>query len=89
MASFRFILFALVLSGASFAIAPSYNDQTLQWQTCPSSLGFLQHTIQCAEVQVPLDYDNPTGADAITVGVTRLPARTPKVWLPGDHIFQL
>ena len=83
MASFRSILFALILFRASSAIAPAYEGQTLKWQTCPSSLGFLQHTIQCAEVQVPLDYDSPIGADAVTVGVTRLPALTPKVWLLG------
>ena len=83
MASFRSILFALILFGASSAIAPAYERQILKWQTCPSSLGILQHTIQCGEVQVPLDHDSPIGADAVTVGVTRLPALTPKVWLLG------
>jgi hypothetical protein len=81
MASFRSILFAFLPFGASSAIAPKYEGQTLKWQTCPASLGFLQHTIQCAEVQVPMEYANATGADTITIGFTRLPARTPKVRL--------
>lgn len=81
MPSKDIITLAFAFLGASItnaAIAPLYESQTLKWRACPASLGFLQHTIECAEVYVPLDYTHADGTENVTIGVTRLPALSPK-----------
>jgi hypothetical protein len=82
MASILVLVISLALVSTSIATAPTYEGQTLKWSNCPVSLGFLQHTIECAEVQVPLDYSNPAKADNLTIGIARLPALQPKVCIP-------
>ncbi|MFI1918612.1 alpha/beta hydrolase [Nocardia sp. NPDC020380] len=44
--------------------------QPLSWTNCPAEMGT---QVQCASVEVPLDWDKPDG-DKITVGLNRLPA---------------
>ncbi len=57
----------LMLLGA----APGWAKGTIQWHGCgPGS----PSNLQCGELSVPLDYDDPHGAK-ITLGFNRLPAQ--------------
>ena len=47
----------------------SFYEQQPDWQDCRSGM-------ECAEVDVPLDYEDPTG-DSITLSVLRVPATDP------------
>jgi pimeloyl-ACP methyl ester carboxylesterase len=52
-------------SGQDKALA-RYYDQAVEWSDC-------RETMQCAEVEVPLDYAHPDG-EAITLSVLKVPA---------------
>ena len=61
---------ALGLSGESGLAAPS--KAKIAWSPCYKQFG----PFECGTVQVPLDYDSPTGT-AISIAVIRLPASDP------------
>lgn len=73
MSSRRRALSTLVaLVAASLALgAANAGAAPLDWQACSYAPGF-----QCADMQAPLDYDQPNGAQ-ITVAVMRHPATDP------------
>lgn len=48
-------------------------QQPIDWQACPAEYGT---AVQCAGVEVPLDWGKPDG-EKITVGIDRLPAQDP------------
>ena len=74
------VLFVLTVIWMSLAGAAGTQAQTpiagLSWEPCPPELsgGAAVPGLECAFLQVPLDYENPAG-EQITIGVTRLPAR--------------
>ncbi len=47
--------------------------QPIAWQACPDQMGA---AVQCADIEVPLDWREPEG-EKITVGIGRLPAADP------------
>ncbi len=54
-----------------FGAAPSRADGTIQWHDCGPEQ---PPNLQCGELSVPLDWDDPHGA-RITLGFNRLPAQ--------------
>jgi len=66
-------------------------EMTLEWTTCPvpesdaATPVAIDPSLECASLQVPLDYDDPTG-EQITIGMNRLPARDPEKRI-GSLIF--
>jgi pimeloyl-ACP methyl ester carboxylesterase len=77
------VLVVLTMIWASFAGAAGTLAQTpvasLEWEPCPAEIsgGTVVPGLDCTFLQVPLDYENPTG-DQITIGLNRLPARDPQ-----------
>ncbi|MFI6999915.1 alpha/beta hydrolase [Nocardia sp. NPDC050175] len=60
----------------------SDNTKPITWGSCPAEYG---NAVQCATVDVPLDWNNP-GGKKIQVGVNRLPATDPARKI-GDLVF--
>ena len=57
---------------ASSTAAPVHNNGSLSWESCPDTLGYSTR-IQCAHLEVPMDWDDPTKGN-VTLGIVRLPA---------------
>ncbi len=67
---------AVVLMAAgcgSGATGTGTAQQPIAWKACPADYGTL---VQCASIEVPLDWDKPDG-QKITVAIDRLPAGDP------------
>src|SRR5215213_7593162 len=52
---------------------------SLAWEPCAAGTGAAAQALglECATLQVPLDYEDPTG-EQISIGMNRLPARNPQ-----------
>ena len=66
------LLYSSVL--ALSALSSAAPTSPVQWSQCPERF---VHGVQCAQMKVPLNWDNPNG-NKITIGLTRLPATKPK-----------
>jgi pimeloyl-ACP methyl ester carboxylesterase len=81
------VLLAVVATPPAGATPESDADQTpglmvpqLSWGSCDQFLGNTNHTpsARCTTVPVPIDYDNPGGAQA-QIAVIRIPATGPRI----------
>ncbi|KAH8801363.1 Alpha/Beta hydrolase protein [Xylogone sp. PMI_703] len=73
------ILPAVLLAGVTTIVASPASgngSSTLHWKDCPSSYGWAPG-LQCAEMEVPLDWDKPCGP-GITLFMNKAPAKDPK-----------
>ena len=75
---------SLLLGAVSFGSAGPVGSRdtqfSLQWGPCPSSNST---TLQCAELQVPIDYSKPTGSQ-VTLAMARIKSGSNQ---PKGHIF--
>ncbi|MFN8664819.1 MAG: alpha/beta hydrolase [Thermomicrobiales bacterium] len=76
----------MLLAGAAGAHAQT-PVASLNWESCPADGGTdaASSGLMCATVPVPLDYDDPDGAQ-ISIGLNLLPARNPEQRI-GSLIF--
>lgn len=59
----------VALSSAAPVTIPSAHIAAIMWSTCPDTI---PAGIECGQLDVPMDYSNPGGAN-ITLAITRLP----------------
>ncbi|MFE3190593.1 alpha/beta hydrolase [Nocardia sp. NPDC059240] len=64
------VLLAAICTACGSSNTTRAAPQPITWKPCPTEYGT---TVQCADIEVPLDWDKPDG-EKITVGIDRLPA---------------
>ncbi|MGW4242296.1 alpha/beta hydrolase [Nocardia sp. NPDC004722] len=67
------VLLAAMCTACGSGATNHPGPQPITWKPCPAEYGT---AVQCADIEVPLDWDKPDG-DKITVGIDKLPATDP------------
>ncbi|GAB2545618.1 alpha/beta hydrolase [Nocardia heshunensis] len=67
------VLLAAICAACGSSDTTRSAPQPITWKPCPAEYGT---SVQCADIEVPLDWDKPDG-EKITVGIDRLPATDP------------
>ncbi|MFF0149496.1 TAP-like protein [Amycolatopsis sulphurea] len=72
---------ALAVAGLATAMLPAVSQAAtpsggVRWGACPADVAKAAPDLQCATLQVPLDYRNPDGK-RIELGISRLPSTNP------------
>jgi pimeloyl-ACP methyl ester carboxylesterase len=62
---------ALLACPAALAFLEPKTDTSVQWGNCSSNVPLASPALQCAQLEVPLNYSDPQG-DTITLGLTRI-----------------
>lgn len=83
MFQFTLIVGLSILSRAN-AKPTGHSQQPAKWTSCPAALE--APLLQCAQINVPLDYDRPS-ADLLNLTLVKLPAAKPKQ-RKGTLVFQ-
>lgn len=67
------VLVLLLSAFPKLSTAADNSTKTLDWGPCPSDVPLASARLQCAELQVPLNWSDPNG-DSIMLGLTRVQA---------------